>query len=88
MLQQASGLTNVTAHEIAVPFGVHGGRVGSMLATDLLTAVKGVGGLVVSQGLASQEQFDETLATAQADAESQQFRCVTPFHIAFGQRTR
>jgi hypothetical protein len=88
MLQQASGLTNVTANEIAVPFGAHGGRVGTMLATDLLTAVKGVGGLVVAQDLATQAQFDETLAAAQADADSQQFRCITPFYIAFGQRTR
>ena len=86
MLKQASGIANVRATEIAVPFGAHGGRVGNMLATDLLTAVNGISGLIVSQGLATQEQFDETLAAARADAASPAFRCVAPFFIAFGQR--
>ncbi len=88
MLQQTAGMTNVSAREVAVPFGAWGDRIGRMLATDLLTAVQGVGGLVAAQGLATQEQFDQTLATARADANSTHFHCVAPFYIAFGQRAR
>ena len=71
---------------MTVPFGAHGGRVGSMLATDLLNAIKGIGGLFVAQGLATQEQFDQTLDSAFADSASPDYQCVSPFYLAYGQR--
>lgn len=88
MLQQASGLTNVQARQIDVPFGAWGERIGNLMATDLLFAVEGVGGLVAAQGLASTEQFAQTLATARADARGSVYHCVAPFYIAYGQRVQ
>src|SRR5258707_6957435 len=43
-------------------------------------------GLLVAQGLTTAEAFAQTLATAQADVDSPQLRCVLPFYISFGQR--
>ena len=88
MLQQTPELSNVSAREIDVPFGAWGERIGNLMATDLLTAVEGVGGLVAAQGLASAAQFDQTLAAARADARASFYHCVAPFYIAYGQRAR
>jgi hypothetical protein len=38
--------------------------------------------------LGVEEQFDQTLATARADARSSNYRCVAPFFIAYSQRMR
>lgn len=86
MLQKAAGVGNVSAREIEIPFGAWGGRIGNLLAMDLLFAVEGVGGLVVTQGLASEAQFKQTLAAARADANGNQYHCISPFYIAYGQR--
>jgi ubiquinone/menaquinone biosynthesis C-methylase UbiE len=81
-----AGLTQVQTREIALPFGVHGGRVGSMLATDILNSVKSIGGFIVAAGVATQEQFEQTWAQASADAQTTQFQGTIPFYLTYGQR--
>ncbi len=83
---QGAGLQNVRGHRADLPTGLHGQRLGSLVATDFFSVCKGFGGLAVAQGIATQEQWDQTVAQAQADLNTLQFRCVTPFFIAFGQR--
>jgi SAM-dependent methyltransferase len=83
---QQYGLVNMTARAIALPVGSYGGRVGTMAATDLLSAINGLGGLIVSHGIATQEVFQQTLQAARSDLDSGQFRCQVPFYVAYGQK--
>ncbi|HEX6121902.1 MAG TPA: methyltransferase domain-containing protein [Ktedonobacterales bacterium] len=85
-LMGAAGLTEVSTREVLVPFGVHGGRVGSMCAMDYLSVARSLGGFVVSAGVASQEQFDQILAEAQREADDPAMRSTAPFYIAIGRR--
>jgi ubiquinone/menaquinone biosynthesis C-methylase UbiE len=87
-LMRSAGLANVTAHRVDIPLGSYGGRIGSMMATDLLTGAEGLGGLVVQMGLATREQFDQTIAGLRAELNSAENRAVFPFFVAFGQRIR
>ncbi|MBF6589918.1 MAG: methyltransferase domain-containing protein [Ktedonobacterales bacterium] len=79
-------LVNVAARTINLPTGLHGQRLGMMVATDFASVCKGFGGVAVAQGVTTQEQFDETLTRAQADLNTLDYPCVTPFYIAYGQR--
>lgn len=83
---RGSGLTNVAAHRFDLPTGQHGQRLGTLVATDFFSVCKGFGGVAVAQGVTTQEQWDTTLAHAQADLATPAYRCVTPFFIAYGQR--
>jgi hypothetical protein len=85
---RASGLAAVTSQRVDIPLGSYGGRAGTMMAADLLSGAAGLGGLVVQMGLATREQFDETLAGLREELGSPDNRAVFPFYIAFGQRTR
>jgi len=85
-LPRQAGLANVFGQEIALPIGAHGGRTGSMLATDLLNSIKSIGGFIVAAGVTTREQFDQTWATARADMETTTYRGTVPFYIAYGQR--
>lgn len=81
---RAAGLTNVTATDVALPFGEYNDRTAKLLATDFFNGVKGYGGLL--QGIATPEQFEQVIAAARADTASPQTGCLSPFHIAYGQR--
>jgi ubiquinone/menaquinone biosynthesis C-methylase UbiE len=85
-LLRAAGLAQVSAREIPLPIGAYGGRIGSMLVRDYFSVIRSFEGLLVAQGLTTEEEFDQTLATAQADLDSPQYRCVGPWNISFGQR--
>ncbi len=85
-LLRGASLAQVSAHEILLPMGAYGGRIASMLARDIFAVFQSVRGLLVAQGITTEEEFDQTLATAQADLDSPQYRCVAPWYIAFGQR--
>lgn len=39
-----------------------------------------------AQGIVSAAEFDRVMAQALADVQSPRYRCVSPFHIAYGQR--
>ena len=61
-------------------------RIGRLLAMGYFAVVKGLSGMLAAQGIASATQIEQTLATAQRDVDSSQFRCVAPFYVAFGHR--
>jgi ubiquinone/menaquinone biosynthesis C-methylase UbiE len=84
---QDAGLRRVVSHRVDLPTGQHGQRLGSLVATDFLSVCKGFGGVAVSQGLVTQAQWDETVAQAEVDLNVPTYRCVTPFFIAYGQRS-
>lgn len=83
-LMRAAGMVNVTATDVALPFGEYGDRTARLLATDFFNGVKGYGGLL--QGIATPEQFEQVIVAARADTASPQMGCISPFHIAYGQR--
>ncbi|WIG58996.1 MAG: hypothetical protein OJF49_001743 [Ktedonobacterales bacterium] len=87
-LLRDAGLANITARKMLLPFGAHGDRLGMLLATDFFNGFPALGSLIVAQGIATQEQFDTTLATARADTASSQVRCLSPVYVAYGQRMR
>jgi len=87
-LLHAAGLQHVHTREIDLPLGAYGGRVGVMNGVDLLNAMKALGSLYVTQGIATAEEFRLTIQAAQAEVESPQYRAVSPFYIAYGQRVR
>ncbi len=85
-LLRAADLTSVYAREIPLPMGAYGGRVAIMLARDYLAAAKSLSGPLVALGITTDAEFAQTLAAAQADIDSPQYRCVAPWYISFGQR--
>jgi SAM-dependent methyltransferase len=85
-VMRGSGLGNVSASTVNLPTGAYGERLGGMLATDFISVCKGFAGVIVSAGLASQEQVDQTIEDMRSDFVNSPFRCYTPFYIAYGQR--
>ncbi|MGE5334621.1 MAG: hypothetical protein ACM3N4_07975, partial [Nitrososphaerota archaeon] len=87
-LMQVQGLSNVFNRRIEVPIGVHGDRVGRLMAADILNGMQAVRGPLEALGLTTAAEFDRVFAEAKRAMESPQVRCVAPFYIAFGQRPR
>lgn len=83
---RASSLANQTARRVDLPTGAYGERLGRLVATDFFSVCKGYGGIAAAQGVVSLDEWNETLDRAQADLNTDQFRCVTPFFIVYGQR--
>jgi hypothetical protein len=81
---RASGASNVTTRDIALPVGAYGGRVGRLAETDVMGVLTGVKGLVASQGIASPEDYDRAALAARTDLN--RYQCTLPFYIAYGQR--
>ncbi|MDE3229722.1 MAG: methyltransferase domain-containing protein [Chloroflexota bacterium] len=79
-------LINQSVRRIDLPTGLHGGRLGKMVATDFFSVCKGFGGIVVAQRIASQNAWDTALERAQHDLNTSMIPCVTPFFIALGQK--
>jgi ubiquinone/menaquinone biosynthesis C-methylase UbiE len=87
-LMREAGLDNVHTHEVDIPLGAYGGRVGVMNGVDLLTAMKALSSLHIAQGITTADEFERTLRVAQAEIDSPQYRTISPFYIAYGQRVR
>jgi ubiquinone/menaquinone biosynthesis C-methylase UbiE len=85
-LLQAQGLANVVSRRVELPMGAHGGRVGKLLATDILFGMQATRGPLVALGLTTAAEFDRALAEARRASESPQGRCISPFYVAYGQR--
>ncbi len=85
-LLQAQGLVNVFSRRIEVPIGVHGGRVGRLMATDILNGMQALRGPLEAQGLTTAAEFDRVFAEAKRAMESPRVHCVAPFYVAYGQR--
>jgi SAM-dependent methyltransferase len=87
-LLHAAGLRNIRTQEVGIPLGAYGGRVGVMNGVDLLTAMKALASLYIAQGIASEQEVARTIEAAQAEINSPQYRTISPFYIAYGQRVR
>ena len=85
-LMRASGLRNVQTHEVDIPLGAYGGRVGVANAVDFLGAMRSLASVYVEQGIAAAWQVEQVLAAAQAEVNSRRFHAVSPFYIAIGQK--
>jgi ubiquinone/menaquinone biosynthesis C-methylase UbiE len=85
---RAAGLSPVYAHAVPLPIGAYGGRVANMLARDFISVQKSLGGPLAALGITTEDEFAQTLAAAQADIDSPQYRCASPWYISFGQRSR
>lgn len=85
-LLQAQGLVNVFSRRIEVPIGVHGGRVGRLMAADILNGMQAVRGPLEALGLTTSAEFDRVFAEAKQAMDSPHVRCVAPFYVACGQR--
>jgi len=83
MLQQA-GLANVQTQILDLPLGAHGGRLGKMVETDILTATQGIKPLMIMSGAATAETFDREFTALQHEAATLQMRY--PFYAAYGQK--
>jgi ubiquinone/menaquinone biosynthesis C-methylase UbiE len=83
---RAAGLVNVQVVTVNLPTGAYGGRIGTMMAQDILSAFNALKGFVAAAGIASESEFDALLAAARAELNAPTCRTVTPFHIAYGQR--
>lgn len=87
-LLREARLGHVRTFEVDLPLGAYGGRVGVMNGVDLLTAMKALASLYISQGITTEQEFERTLEAAQAEINSRRYRTISPFYIAYGQRTR
>ena len=70
----------------AAPLGAWGERVGVMMAADFFSGIRALAGPIATLGIASQTEFERTLAAAQAHVNTPEACCVAPFYVAWGQR--
>ena len=82
-LQQA-GAQNVRFRQVDVPLGKVGGREGVMMETNYFSLHIGIRGIVIAQGLATGEQFDQTMERARQEIAAGRY--VWPYFVAYGQR--
>lgn len=83
MLQQA-GLDNVRAHDVLIPMGKRGGRVGLMMEANYFSALENIKPLVLAQGLADEATHAATLAAARQEVARR--RAAVTYYVAYGQR--
>ncbi len=80
-----AGLRQVQARQLDAPIGDYGGRLGRMVAADLLSAGEGVKGPVVALGMATADEYDHTMAEVRLSF-MQEPGSVQPFYVAYGQK--
>lgn len=78
-----AGLSNTEQWVAKLPVGAWGGRIGTLLATDLAEAHLAARPLVLSQGV-SEAEWDVLRDTMRREWE--QLHSTWPFYIAYGQR--
>ena len=79
-----AGLIHTERHTIQVPLGRWGGRLGQMMAQNILAAFQSVRPALAGQGLASQSELESVLSAIPNEWE--QHHTTAPFYIAWGQR--
>lgn len=83
---RAAGIVDVAERRIDVPLGSYGGRIGTMMATDLLAGVEAFGGLLVQTGLSTSAEFQQMHASLREEFASPQNHAIGPFYVAYGRR--
>lgn len=72
-LLTAAGATQVSARTYTIPVGKPGGRIGSMMVVDYLSALAGIRGPLASLGIASEAAFDQAIAQARVEFDRREF---------------
>ncbi|MEO7003503.1 MAG: class I SAM-dependent methyltransferase [Ktedonobacterales bacterium] len=78
------GLHRMVAHEIELPVGAYGGRLGNMLAAGVFAQIEALRPALVTSGIAADAAFEHALMAARFEVMHAQ--CVQPLYIAYGQR--
>ena len=84
MWARERGLRAVVSHEVQLPLGAYGGRLGNMLAISLFALLDALRPALVASGITGNAQFEKALLTARFEVMRSQ--CIQPFYIAYGQR--
>lgn len=83
-LLAAAGATQVNARAYTIPVGKPGGRIGSMMVVDYLTALNGVRAPLASLGIASEAAFDQAIAQARVEFDRREFP--QSIYVAYGRK--
>ena len=54
-----------------------------MMETDFFSGIRALEGVIATMGIATREDFQRTLAAAQAYVNTPKARCVAPFYVAW-----
>jgi len=79
-----AGLVDVARHEISLPIGTWGGRVGAFLATDMRAAQTRFSAVLQAQSGISEEECRNLVQRAQAECAERRMSCA--FAIAYGRK--
>ncbi len=83
-LLTAGGAADVSARPLTIPVGKPGGRIGSMMVVDYMTALTGVRGPLAALGIASEAAFDQTMARMREEFEQRAFP--QSVYVAYGRK--
>ncbi len=83
---ESAGLRNVTFHELNIPMGQAGGRLGVMAETNYMSLFTSLRGLILAQNITTPDHFDQVMATARQEVSIGRY--TSPYYLAFGQRPR
>ena len=81
-----AGLAPVEERTFQIPLGRWGGRLGQMMAQNIVAAFTAIRPAILGMQLASAEEIDATLAALPAEWE--QRHSSTPFYVTWGRRTQ
>lgn len=79
------GLTNVKSYAVPIPLGRWGGRIGTMMASNIVAAQQTIKPMVIAQLGVDPVQFEQCIA-----AQQQEWECLHSslfFDFAYGQRS-
>jgi SAM-dependent methyltransferase len=79
-----AGLEHVARHEVSLPIGTWGGRVGSFLATDMRATQTRFSAVLQAQAGMSGEECRDLVQRAQVECEQRRMSC--SFAIAYGRK--
>jgi SAM-dependent methyltransferase len=79
-----AGLEHVTRHEVSLPIGTWGGRVGSFLATDMRATQTRFSAVLQAQSGISEEECRDLVQQAQEECDRLHMSC--SFAIAYGRK--
>ncbi len=82
-LRQA-GAQNVTTRDLPLPLGRLGGHLGLMVETDYYSLHLGIRGIIIAQGIATEEAYDGAMNAARLEIARNRY--IWPYFLAYGQR--
>jgi ubiquinone/menaquinone biosynthesis C-methylase UbiE len=81
---RAAGLQKIVTKPFTIPVGSWGGRLGTMMATDMVAVTKAMKPLILARLNIDQGEFEKTVQKQQEEWE--QFHVVATFHAVCGQK--